>query len=157
MPIIHNANLPPYPTPLLPLTLCLSAIMSISHPPLLRNHSHQPSYLEGTMTISHHAYQQPCPLPLQPLCISAIISCKSNSKIANVCLSVTKILLSLRFMPISHYLHLPSISHHSYCIWAIIHIGLHRGSYEYWSTSHWSLQSTCTKNCFFRQKIRTIW
>ena len=50
MPICHQTP-PPSPLP-----LCLSAIMSISHPPLpLKNHAHQPSYLKAIMPISHHA------------------------------------------------------------------------------------------------------
>ena len=78
MPFIHDANLPPNPPPL-PLPLCLSAIMSISHPPLpLKNHAHQPSYLKAIMPISHLAppfsqYANNPSSASQKLCPSAII------------------------------------------------------------------------------------
>ena len=63
----------------------------------------------------------------------------------SICLSVTKTLLPLRFMPISHYFHLPSISHHAYCISAIIVHIMHM-SYTVWlnfwvehtTKIHWS-------------------
>ena len=55
-----------------------------------------------------------------------IFSCESDSRIANVCLSVcpsvTKTYLPFRIMPISPYLHLPSFSNHAYLISAIVPI-----------------------------------
>ena len=105
MPIRHHFN---QPAPSASQKSCPSAILPISHyanqqlcPP--------PSVI---MPISYHAYQPPCTPPINYAYQQLSVAKATLELQMSVSLSVTNTLMPLRFMPISHYLHLPSINMH---------------------------------------------
>ena len=103
MQFIHDANLPPN-TPPSPLPLCLSAIMSISHPPS----ASQKSCPSAIIPKSHYANQPPCPPPSANMPITHHLPLKNYAHQPSYLKAI---------MPISHHAPPPlqpikQISHH---------------------------------------------